>query len=71
MPETLAVIRQPSAWKGRIRAVATTPDVWRREVHWWQEAGASHVNVDTRRGGLQRLDEHLAQLQQLREAIAP
>ncbi len=57
--------------EGRIRVSTTTPEVWRRELHWWQEAGASHVNVDTRRGGLRSLDEHLVQLQQVQEAMAP
>jgi len=57
--------------EGRIRVSTATPEVWRRELHWWQEAGASHVNVDTRRGGLRSLDEHLVQLQQVQEAMAP
>ena len=56
--------------EGRIRAVDSSPDDWRWEYNWWQEAGASHVNVDTRRGGLQNLDEHLAQLQRFKSAIS-
>ena len=65
--------RDPAALglEGRIRAVAITPDVWRRELHWWQEAGASHVNIDTRRGGFRSLDAHLAQLRHVHEAVSP
>jgi probable F420-dependent oxidoreductase len=56
--------------EGRIRAVESSPEDWLREYNWWQEAGASHVNVDTRRGGLQSLDDHLAQLQRFQAAIS-
>ncbi|MDH3602168.1 MAG: LLM class F420-dependent oxidoreductase, partial [Candidatus Tectomicrobia bacterium] len=54
--------------EGRIRAVESSPEDWLREYNWWQEAGASHVNVDTRRGGFQSLDDHLAQLQRFKAA---
>jgi probable F420-dependent oxidoreductase len=56
--------------EGRIRAVESDPEDWLREYNWWQEAGASHVNVDTRRGGFQSLDDHLAQLQRFKAAIS-
>ena len=56
--------------EGRIRAVESSPEDWLREYNWWQEAGASHVNVDTRRGGFQSLDDHLAQLQRFKAAIS-
>lgn len=55
--------------EGRIRIVDTSPEDWLREFNWWQEVGATHVNVDTRRGGLQSLEAHLEQLQRFKAAV--
>ena len=56
--------------EGRIRTADSSPEDWRREFSWWQEARATHVNVDTRRCGLDGLEAHLEQAGRFMDVVA-
>lgn len=64
--------RNPSAlgmegrvsWRGDAEAVA-------RQVRAWRDAGATHVSVNTMGAGLGSVDEHVAALESVAQAVKP
>ena len=54
---------------GRIRAADKQPEEWLDEVKAWEEMGATHLSIETRRGGLTTAEEHIEAIRQFREAL--
>jgi probable F420-dependent oxidoreductase len=54
----------------RLNLAERNPDAWRRAVSWWQEAGATHLSINTMNAGCTSMTEHLAGLELVRAAIA-
>jgi probable F420-dependent oxidoreductase len=50
--------------EGRVRVDLSDPDRFLRQVERWRAAGASHLSLDTMRGGLPDAAAHVAVLQQ-------
>ena len=46
------------------------PDRWQRHFEAWCQFGATHVSLNTMRGGLGSVDEHIEALRRYREAVA-
>ena len=64
--------RDPSAIgiEGRIVAANTTPDDWAKQAKAWQELGASHIQVDTMKGGLRSPQEHIDTIRRFKGAVS-
>lgn len=48
--------------EGRVNAGMVKRDEWKREIEWWRNAGATHVELNTMAAGYRSLDEHLEAL---------
>ena len=55
--------------EGRIRIAGKQPEDWLGEAKAWEELGASHVVVETRRGGLGDLQAHLRAITQFMDVV--
>ncbi len=55
--------------EGRIRIAGKQPEDWLGEAKAWEELGATHVVVETRRGGLGGLQDHLRAITQFLETV--
>ena len=66
----VAAGRDPAAigMEGRVTFAGDAGDVIAR-ARAWEEAGASHLSVNTMRTGLVSVDQHLAALEQTAEAL--
>lgn len=53
----------------RITVSNDRPDEWRRQAAKWHEMGASHISLNTMKGGFTEIDQHLDALDRGREAI--
>lgn len=53
----------------RITVSTGTADDWRREAAAWREMGATHLSLNTMKGGFTEIDRHLDALERGREAI--
>jgi probable F420-dependent oxidoreductase len=64
--------RDPASfgWEPRLNLSDNDPDAWRRAVDWWRDHGATHLSINTMGAGCQSVTEHLAGLEQVRQAIA-
>ena len=56
--------------EGRLRLGGKQPEDWLAEVEAWEELGATHLCIETRRAGLRSLDEHIDALRSFKEAAA-
>lgn len=55
--------------EGRIRIAGKQPEDWLEEAKAWEELGATHLVVETRRGGLGALENHLRVITQFLEVV--
>jgi probable F420-dependent oxidoreductase len=63
--------RDPAALglEGRVRIAGKQPEDWADEVKGWQDLGASHITVESRRGGLMGVDAHVEAIRRFKEAL--
>ena len=63
--------RDPSslALEGRIWTAGKQPEDWLGEAKLWEELGATHLVVETRKAGLRSLDERLEVIRQFKETV--
>ena len=63
--------RDPAALglDGRLRTGGKQPEDWVDEVKGWEELGATHISVETRRGGLSGADDHIDAIRRFKEAV--
>ena len=54
---------------GRIRISGLQPEEWLDEVKAWEDMGATHLSIETRRGGLKTAEEHIEAIRRFKEAI--
>jgi len=56
--------RDPSrvGLEGRINAGTVARDAWSREIEWWRDVGATHVELNTMAAKYRSIDEHLEAL---------
>ncbi len=54
---------------GRIRIAGLQPEEWLDEVKAWEEMGATHLSIETRRGGLTTAEEHIEAIRRFRDAM--
>ncbi len=64
--------RDPSSIgiEGRVSYGEGTPDDWNKLAASWDEAGASHLSVNTMRAGLKGPDQHIAAITKFKEAVS-
>ena len=55
--------------EARITVSSGTPDDWRRQAASWREMDATHISLNTMKGGYTSIDEHLDALDRGRDAI--
>ena len=55
--------------EGRLRLGGKQPEDWLAEVKVWENLGASHLCIETRRAGLRSLDEHIDALCRFKETV--
>ncbi|MCA1647844.1 MAG: LLM class F420-dependent oxidoreductase [Chloroflexi bacterium] len=78
-PATMAKIRgwleaagrDPATFgiEARVHASRGTPDDWHAEAEQWRALGATHLSIDTVRGGLKGPDAHIARLREAVQAV--
>jgi probable F420-dependent oxidoreductase len=56
--------------EARIDATTGTPEDWRRSGEEWQALGATHLSVNTMRGGLEGADAHIRRVTEAQTALA-
>ncbi len=56
--------------EGRIGVAQGDPDAWNRAAAAWDEAGATHLSVNTMRAGLKGPDQHIQAIRQFKEAVS-
>ena len=54
---------------GRLRVAGKQPEDWVGEVKAWEEMGATHLSVETRRGGLTTADQHIDVMRRFKEVL--
>ena len=54
---------------GRIRISGLQPEEWLDEVKAWEEMGATHLSIETRRGGMTTAEEHIEAIRRFKEVI--
>ena len=64
--------RDPSAIgiEGRVSFGDGNPDTWNKAAAAWDEAGATHLSVNTMRAGLQGPDQHIDAIRRFKEAVS-
>jgi probable F420-dependent oxidoreductase len=55
--------------EARINASTGTPDDWHRQAEEWRSLGATHLSLDTMRGGLVGADAHLERVAAAKETL--
>lgn len=55
---------------GRLRTADKQPEDWVDEVKAWGEMGATHISLETRRGGLKGADEHIEAIRRFKDAVS-
>lgn len=55
--------------EARITVSSDGPDEWRRQAAAWREMGATHISLNTMKGGYTEIDQHLEALDRGREVI--
>jgi alkanesulfonate monooxygenase SsuD/methylene tetrahydromethanopterin reductase-like flavin-dependent oxidoreductase (luciferase family) len=63
--------RDPSSigMEFRVRIAGRPTEDWVTEAKAWEDMGATHLTVETRRGGLSSTDEHIEAIRQFKEAL--
>ncbi len=63
--------RDPSSigMEFRVRIAGRPTEDWVTEAKAWEDLGATHLTVETRRGGLSSTDEHIEAIRQFKEAL--
>lgn len=56
--------------EGRIRTSEGNPDTWNKAAAAWDEAGATHLSVNTMGAGLKGPDQHIEAIRQFKEAAS-
>jgi probable F420-dependent oxidoreductase len=56
--------------EARINASTGTADDWRHQAEEWRSLGATHISIDTMRGGLAGAEAHIERLAAARAALA-
>ena len=56
--------------EARIDTATGTPEEWHRAGEEWRALGATHLSVNTMRGGLEGPDAHIRRITEAREALA-
>ncbi len=56
--------------EARIDTAGGTPEDWHRAAEEWRALGATHLSINTMRGGLDGSDAHIARITEAREAVA-
>ena len=54
---------------GRLRTADKQPEDWVDETKAWQEMGATHISVETRKGGLNGVQAHIEAIRRFKEAV--
>ena len=55
--------------EGRLRTAGKQPEDWMNELKEWEEMGATHLSVETRRGGLVSADQHIDAIRRFKEVL--
>lgn len=55
--------------EARITVSSDGPDEWRRQAASWRDMGATHISLNTMKGGFTEIDQHLDALDRGRDAI--
>jgi probable F420-dependent oxidoreductase len=63
--------RDPSSigMEFRVRIAGRPTEDWVTEAKAWEDLGATHLTVETRRGGLSSADDHIEAIRQFKEAL--
>ena len=63
--------RDPAALglDGRLRTGGKQPEDWVDEAKEWEELGATHISIETRRAGLNSAQEHIDAIRRFKEAV--
>ena len=56
--------------EGRIPFGDGDPDIWNKAAAAWDEAGATHLSVNTMRAGLQGPDQHIEAIRKFKDAVS-
>ena len=56
--------------EGRIPFGDGDPEIWNKAAAAWDEAGATHLSVNTMRSGLQGPDQHIEAIRKFKEAVS-
>ena len=56
--------------EGRLGVGGKQPEEWLAEVKAWEDLGATHLCIETRRAGLRSIDEHIDAFRRLKAAVA-
>jgi probable F420-dependent oxidoreductase len=56
--------------EGRVSIAEGNPDAWNRLAAAWDEAGATHLSVNTMRAGLRGPDQHIEAIRRFKEAVS-
>lgn len=69
--ELTRIDRDPATFgfEPRLNLAEDSEDAWQRAIDWWQEAGATHVSINTMGAGCTSIEEHLAGLARVKQAI--
>ncbi len=69
---TRAAGRDPSAIgiEGRVSLTQGGPDEWNQVAAAWDEAGATHLSINTMRAGLKSPDDHIEAIRRFKEAVS-
>ena len=54
---------------GRIRVSGLQPEEWLDEVKAWEHMGATHLSIETRRGGMTTAEEHIEVIRRFKEVM--
>ena len=56
--------------EGRVSVSSGGPDDWAKAAAAWDEAGATHLSVNTMRAGLNGPDQHIDAIRRFKEAVS-
>ena len=67
----VAAGRDPAALglEGRLAVGGKQPEEWLAEVKDWEDFGATHLCIETRRAGLRSITDHIDALRRFKEAV--
>jgi alkanesulfonate monooxygenase SsuD/methylene tetrahydromethanopterin reductase-like flavin-dependent oxidoreductase (luciferase family) len=56
--------------EGRLNISDGDADVWNKGAAAWDEAGATHLSINTMRAGLKGPDQHIDAIRRFKEAVS-